>query len=171
MQAILPVLTQTRSNSIDGAWSPFVAAGLLSAVGATIVSRSEGSRRSNSGGGPGSIGQRDAQPPPEAPNGLVFVKEGELRDRIVESPSKIPEIDEPAAAAKEVAIPPAIGRADVVVVETDGMIRIVACTLEGNPSSHGSVIGQALSYAAGLRGLSYDEVKERFEGPPQRSTS
>lgn len=99
----------------------------------------------------------------QAANGLVFVKEDELRDRIVESPSEIPEIDEPAAAAKEVAIPPAIGRADVVVVGADGVITIVECKLEGNPSSHGSVIGQALSYAAGLRGLSYEKFRKRFE--------
>lgn len=57
-----------------------------------------------------------------------------------------------------------VGRADVLVVEATGGITIVECKLLKNKEGHGAVVGQALSYAAGLSGLSYEEFKARFEG-------
>jgi hypothetical protein len=115
----------------------------------------------------------EAGAPPPAPSGSpverarsipVFYDEHELRDRIAQSPGLLPNVGErPAAAAREVRVPPMVGRADVVVVDVDGSITLVECKLAKNREHHGSVVGQLLSYAAGLRGLRYEEFRDRFE--------
>lgn len=99
----------------------------------------------------------------EPGSNVVFFDEEELRDRIAEEPSRVTGKDARAAAAREVSVPPMVGFADVVIVEADGAITIVECKLYDNPESHGAVIGQALSYAAGLCGLDYESFKDRFE--------
>jgi hypothetical protein len=97
------------------------------------------------------------------PNLLVFFKEDELQNHVAKTPSLITGSDQPAAVAREVGVPHRVGRADLVAVNAKGEITIVECKLAANPESHGSVIGQGLSYAAGLSGLAYHEFKERFE--------
>lgn len=103
----------------------------------------------------------------QRPEGLPFFDERDLRDFIAAKPERIG-LKTPAAVAVEVRVPPMIGRADIVVVDADGAITIVECKLHKNPEGHGAVIGQALSYAAGLEGLrlqpnTYEAFKERFE--------
>lgn len=94
----------------------------------------------------------------------VFFDEGDLKRLIAREPSRIEGVVSPAATAQEVAIPPMVGFADVVIVEIDGTITIVECKLLDNKESHGAAVGQALSYAAGLSGLpGYSAFKERFE--------
>lgn len=103
------------------------------------------------------------EPEQDRPDGLPFFDEGPLRDLIAKRPH-LTGADRSAATATEVSIPPMVGRADVLVVEATGGITIVECKLLKNREGHGAVVGQALSYAAGLSGLSYEEFKARFEG-------
>ncbi|MDQ3571464.1 MAG: hypothetical protein M3383_01225 [Actinomycetota bacterium] len=106
-----------------------------------------------------------SRPPDEHVPGIpAFYDEHELRDRIARLPGLLPNVEaRPAVAAKEVGVPPMVGRADVVVVDVDGSITVVECKLAKNREHHGSVVGQLLSYAAGLRGLRYEEFRDRFE--------
>lgn len=110
-------------------------------------------------GTPGSV-EGDRSP---TSSELLFVAEDELQEYIANSPHSTLHVSQPTAVAREVGVPPQVGSADVVVVERDGTITIVECKLAANPGSHGSVIGQALSYAAGLATLDYEGFKRRFE--------
>ena len=96
------------------------------------------------------------------PDGLPFFDEVDLQQLIAKEPSRVG-ATRPATVAREVRVPPMVGSADVVVVEADGTITIVECKLHKSSEGHGAVIGQALSYAAGLHGLDYAGFKERFE--------
>jgi len=60
-------------------------------------------------------------------------------------------------------VPPMIGRVDVVVVDGRRAITLVECKLSKNREHHGAVVGQLLSYAAGLSRRGYNDFKERFE--------
>ena len=87
----------------------------------------------------------------------------------MKAPSRLPWVGEgPVALARELAVPGA-GRADVVIVEADGIITIVECKLARNASFRRRIIGQLFAYAGGLWGMDYAGFKQRFavsEGRP-----
>jgi hypothetical protein len=97
-----------------------------------------------------------------APKTTDYENEAKLRDLIADSPSLLPGVDEqPVAVATELVVP-AVGQADVVVVDSRGEITIVECKLEKNAEIRRWVIAQVFSYAAGLWRLGYDELERAF---------
>jgi hypothetical protein len=88
-------------------------------------------------------------------------KERDLRQRIWESPSLLPGVDEPAAAAEEVLVRRA-GSADLVVVDAQGKITIVECKRASNPDTRRKVIGQVFEYAGGLWKLDDKDLERSF---------
>jgi len=97
------------------------------------------------------------------PKTEAYESEADLRDMIAHSPSLLPGIDrQQVAVATELAVP-AVGQADVVVVDPTGEITIVECKLAKNAEIRRWVIGQVFSYAAGLWQLGYEELKQAFK--------
>lgn len=93
-----------------------------------------------------------------------FYEEEDLREWIAGAPAVLPSVQRrPAVAATEVGVPQMAGRIDVLVVDVDGSITVVECKLSKNPEQHAAVVGQVLSYAAGLSGLRYDQFRQKFE--------
>lgn len=99
----------------------------------------------------------------------VLLKEGPLQELIEERPGVLPWVDKgPAAVAIELRVPKA-GQADVVVVDAAGQITIVECKLAWN-GDYRQVVGQVLSYAAGLWGLDDKQFEDRFDHKAKRTT-
>jgi hypothetical protein len=97
-----------------------------------------------------------------SPETRGYEDEAKLRDLIAGSPSLLPGVGErPVAVVTELRVP-AVGQADVVVVDADGEITIVECKLEKNPEIRRWVIGQVFSYAGGLWQLGYEEFERAF---------
>ena len=91
-----------------------------------------------------------------------FPSEAELQKILVTQPSLLAGVGETALAVEELEVP-GIGFADVVAVDQDGSVTICECKLEKNPDIKRRVIGQILAYGAGLRGLSFAELDQRWQ--------
>jgi hypothetical protein len=96
-----------------------------------------------------------------SPQPVQFFKESEIEKLIVDYPLAIPGTEAPVATAIGLPVP-GTGPADVVLVDARGRITIVECKLEANPEIRGQVIGQLLTYAAGLWRSDYEELERRF---------
>lgn len=93
-----------------------------------------------------------------------FYEEEDLRDWRAANPGVLPSVQAgPAAAAREVGMPHMAGRIDLLVVDLNGAITVVECKLAKNPEQHAAVVGQLLSYAAGLSNLRYEDIRAKFE--------
>lgn len=94
------------------------------------------------------------------PQVASYTDEGALQQLLLESPDLIPGVDS-AAVVDELYL--GVGSVDLVAVEPSGSISVVECKLAANSEARRAVIGQILSYAAALRGLSYEEFDSRFQ--------
>jgi hypothetical protein len=92
-----------------------------------------------------------------------------IRDHILEEPSRLPWVAEgPIAKAREL-VAPGAGRIDVALVDPEGRLTLIECKLGRNQSYRRRVIGQLLSYAGALWGMSYADFAAGFaasEGHP-----
>lgn len=91
------------------------------------------------------------------PNTTAWANEATLRDLLVEHPSLLPGVIDPAAAAVEELGIPGVGRVDVVAVESTGVITVCEAKLSTNPEIRREIVGQVLAYASGLTGWNVDD--------------
>lgn len=97
-----------------------------------------------------------------APETSAYANEAELQAIIAKSPALLPGIGAtPIVTVREMELDPT-RYPDVVTVDESGEITIVECKLKHNSEIRRAVIGQILSYAAGLWGLSYEDFDARF---------
>jgi hypothetical protein len=90
-----------------------------------------------------------------------YQDEAALQELLALSPGLIPGVDpERALVAREVHL--GEGYLDVLVVEATGVLTLVECKLRTNPEIRRTIVGQLLSYAAGLWKLSVAEFEERL---------
>jgi hypothetical protein len=89
-----------------------------------------------------------------------FPSEEKLHDLVETSPSLLPLSGDPSLVVlgREVALGP--GYADLIAVEPDGRMVIVEIKLRRNSEARRAVIGQILTYAAYLKGLSIPALEE-----------
>ncbi len=89
-----------------------------------------------------------------------FPSEEKLHDLVESAPSLLPLSGDPSLVVlgREVALGP--GYADLVAVEPDGRMVIVEIKLGRNSEARRAVIGQILTYAAYLKGLSIPALEE-----------
>jgi hypothetical protein len=104
-----------------------------------------------SGGGPWS-----------SPARRGFAIERELEALIRAFPEVLPGVS-PSALAIDQFVIPSGGSVDLVVLEADGSITVVECTLAKNAEVRRAVVGQILSYAASIAKLDADEFLARFD--------
>ena len=98
-----------------------------------------------------------------------FENEGALQQRIAASPEMLPLSGSPllTAAFREVGL--GGGRADVLAFEDNGRPCIIEVKLKEHPEAKRAVVAQALTYAAGLRGIGVkkledETLKEQLKG-------
>lgn len=97
-----------------------------------------------------------------SPNG--FAGEKDLQQLVFRSVGMLPLSGTPTVItlAREVEVPVTKGKIDVLAVDTDGTIVIIEVKLKQNQEARKAVVAQALSYAASLRGLPYDDLQSRL---------
>ena len=99
--------------------------------------------------------------------------EGELQELISENPSIIP-IDEIREGSSELVFAVKefgtdLGSIDVLAFNPDGDIAIIECKILDRPSKIYEAVGQILTYASGLWGMSYKELDEKIKDNVKRS--
>ena len=89
-----------------------------------------------------------------------FPSEQKLHDLVEGEPSLLPLSGDPSVVVlgREVAIGP--GYADLIAVEPDGRLVVIEIKLRRNSEARRAVIGQILTYAAFLKGLSIPALEE-----------
>ena len=89
-----------------------------------------------------------------------FENEGALQERIAASPEMLPLSGQPllTAAFREVGL--GGGRADVLAFEDNGRPCIIEVKLKEHPEAKRAVVAQALTYAAGLRGIGVKHLEK-----------
>ncbi len=83
-----------------------------------------------------------------APSSFGYVNEAELQGILRAQPSLIEGITPGAIAVTELTM--SVGRADLVIVDTDGTITVVECKLATDADIRRTIVGQVLDYAARL---------------------
>ena len=98
-----------------------------------------------------------------APAGTTYTDEASLEALLEESPWLLPGPDEdkPLVVVRQLSV--ATGSVDLFGVSRSGAITIVECKLQANPEIRRSVVGQVFAYAAGLWGLSLEELDRSFQ--------
>ncbi len=88
-----------------------------------------------------------------------FPSEAVLHDRVEEAPHLLPLSGDPQVIVlgREVQLGP--GRADLLAIEPNGRPVLIEVKLKGNAEAKRAIIGQVLSYAAFLRGLSIEDLE------------
>jgi hypothetical protein len=88
-----------------------------------------------------------------------FAYEADLHDCVERAPDLLPLSGSPSLVVlgREVAI--GAGSADIVAVEPDGRLVIIEVKLQRNSEARKEVVAQILAYAAGLHGLSYENLE------------
>ncbi|GAB1511249.1 hypothetical protein [Actinophytocola sp. KF-1] len=89
-----------------------------------------------------------------------FESESALQELLHQDPSLIPGC-EGAAMVRELSIP-GVGSADLVSVDSEGVVTLVECKLKANPQIRREIIGQIIAYASGLAGTSYRQFDIAF---------
>ena len=97
------------------------------------------------------------------PSTTSYGQEADLRDLLAANPSIIPGVNDPTAAAVTELGVPAVGRVDVVVVESTGAITVVEAKLATNADIRRTVIGQVFAYAAGLAQLDLEGFERAWQ--------
>jgi len=94
-----------------------------------------------------------------------FPSEGALHDRVEEAPHLLPLSGDPQVIilGREVQLGP--GRADLLAVEPNGRPVLIEVKLKGSNEAKRAIIGQVLSYAAFLRGLSVEDLESTILAP------
>lgn len=96
------------------------------------------------------------------PKTSAYSDEAALQAIVANSPTLLPgEGGAPVVIVTEMEID-AARYPDVIGVDESGEITIVECKLRANSEIRRAVVGQVLSYASGLWGLSYEEFGARF---------
>ncbi|RBY91065.1 hypothetical protein [Blastococcus sp. TF02A-30] len=95
------------------------------------------------------------------PSSYGYVNEAELQQILSEQPSLIEGVGADAVAVRELAT--SVGRADLVVVDTDGTITIVECKLATDADIRRVIVGQVLDYAARLSELTPATFEELWQ--------
>ena len=97
-----------------------------------------------------------------SPSARTVGNEAELRDLLAESPELLPgPEDVPLVAVTEFSVK--TGYVDIVAVGSDGSILVTECKLKANPEIRRQVLGQVLSYAGAIWGMSFEEFDHAFE--------
>ncbi len=96
-----------------------------------------------------------------APSSYGYINEAELQRILWEQPSLIEGISANAIAVTELTM--SVGRADLVIVDTDGSITIVECKLATDADVRRTVVGQVLDYAARLAELTPADFGEYWQ--------
>ncbi|MGY2075034.1 hypothetical protein [Blastococcus sp. SYSU DS0828] len=100
------------------------------------------------------------------PNSYGYMNEAELQQILCEQPSLIEGVSAEAIAVRELAT--SVGRADLVVVDSDGTITIVECKLATDADIRRTIVGQIFDYAARLAELTpkmFEELWQSRGGP------
>jgi hypothetical protein len=86
-----------------------------------------------------------------------------IKELLEATPEVLPWIKpRPVATATELHVA-GFGKADLVIIDRSGALAIVECKLEANDEYRRYVIGQVFEYAAGMTGLTYDELDMAWE--------
>lgn len=85
----------------------------------------------------------------------------ELQLILAEHPELIPGASAEAVACRE--FQTTAGLADVVVVDTAGLVTLVECKLPGNPQIRREVVGQMFDYASRLWRMSIEDFDGRWQ--------
>ncbi len=96
-----------------------------------------------------------------APSSYGYINEAELQRILWEQPSLIEGANANAIAVTELTM--SVGRADLVIVDTDGSITIVECKLATDADVRRTVVGQVLDYAARLAELTPADFGEYWQ--------
>lgn len=98
-----------------------------------------------------------------APGTVAWADEATLRDQLAANPTLLPGITATATVAVTELRVPDTGPADVVAVTPTGEIVVCECKLRRNPEIRRWVIGQVLSYAAGLAAMTLEEFRVEWQ--------
>jgi len=103
---------------------------------------------------------------------LAFAAETEFQQLVEETFNQVlaTQTDAPAVVAREVAMPGG-GKVDILAVDSDGVITVCECKLQGNAGIRREVVGQVLEYTGALNGMSLREFAARMESRLGRSLS
>lgn len=104
-----------------------------------------------------------------SPEMTTYPSKGELQLLLAGSPELLPGDLGPLATARELGV--ATGRLDIVAVGAAGELLLCECKLERNEQARRAVIGQILSYAASVSGLTYEEFDDAFARSSGRSVA
>jgi hypothetical protein len=96
-----------------------------------------------------------------APSSYGYINEAELQQILFDQPSLIEGVSSRAIAVRELTM--SVGRADVVMIDTDGTITIVECKLATGPDIRRTIVGQVLDYAARLAELTPTAFAEHWQ--------
>jgi len=96
-----------------------------------------------------------------APSSYGYINEAELQQILFDQPSLIEGVSSRAIPVRELTM--SVGRADVVMVDTDGTITIVECKLATGPDIRRTIVGQVLDYAARLAELTPTVFAEHWQ--------
>lgn len=100
---------------------------------------------------------RDAESGWREPAGTGYENETALQQILHDHPNLVPGVSEQAVACRE--FQSGAGRADVVILDTQGKLTLVECKLAANPQVRREVIGQVLDYASRMWRMDVEEFE------------
>ncbi|AMM31939.1 hypothetical protein SA2016_1259 [Sinomonas atrocyanea] len=90
-----------------------------------------------------------------------YDSEAALQHILHDHPSLVPGVSADAVACIE--FQSGAGRADIVIVDSDGKLTLVECKLGANPQIRREVIGQVLDYASRIWRMDVEEFEQRWK--------
>ena len=94
-----------------------------------------------------------------------FTDEADLHTQIVDSPEMLPLSGEPQLVATFREVGLGGGSADVLAFEDNGRPVVIEVKLSKNPEAKRAVVAQTLTYAAGLHGLTVEDLERSILAP------
>ena len=94
-----------------------------------------------------------------------FTDENDLHTQIVDSPEMLPLSGEPQLVATFREVGLGGGSADVLAFEDNGRPVVIEVKLSKNPEAKRAVVAQTLTYAAGLHGLTVEDLERSILAP------
>lgn len=94
-----------------------------------------------------------------------FMDEHDLHTQIVDSPEMLPLSDKPQLVATFREVGLGGGSADVLAFEDNGRPVVIEVKLSKNPEAKRAVVAQTLTYAAGLHGITVEDLERSILAP------